>query len=367
MGVTVAICCHNSATRIRPTLEHLLAQAGAVPHSWEVLLVDNASNDDTVAAAKNVWTSKDVPLRIATESQPGLMHARKCAFREAAFEYVAFVDDDNWVCPRWVSEVARIMDANPGIGALGARSEPAFEISPPPWFEGFQGCYAVGQQWPEAGDVTVGRGFLWGAGLTIRKTAWQQILALGFHSQLEGRRGSVLTAGEDNEICQALRLAGWRLYFEPKLSFRHFIPAQRLKWDYLRKIVANFGASSILLDVYQWCYSDAKAPWHRRFSGHWLHPAVSAIKALITRPVAAARVLCGCGVGHPAAYYVYFHCGRLQGALRMRGRYDAACRSITQCAQSLTRGGRNTPQNSGAAAKLAGTAVGNFELPSKIS
>jgi glycosyltransferase involved in cell wall biosynthesis len=248
-GVTVAICCHNSASRIRPTLEHLLAQAGAAPHSWEVLLVDNGSTDETIAVAKKTWTARDVPLRVVTESRLGLMHARKRAFREATFEYVTFIDDDNWVCPEWISGVEQILNAHPDVAAVGARSEAVFEIPPPSWFAGFRGCYAAGQQWPETGDVTAARGFLWGAGLTIRKAAWQQIHAQGFHSQLEGRRGSALTAGEDNEICQALRLAGWRLYQEPKLSFRHFIPAQRLNWDYLRKIITNFGASSILLFI----------------------------------------------------------------------------------------------------------------------
>jgi glycosyltransferase involved in cell wall biosynthesis len=358
-GVTVAICCYNSATRLRPTLEHLLAQVGAAPHSWEVLLVDNGSKDGTAAVARQVWTSQEVPLRIVTEPQSGVMYARKRAFDEAAFEYVSFVDDDNWVCAHWVSDVVRIMEANPNIAALGARSEPVFEIPPPPWFEGFQGCYAVGQQWPEGGDVTVGRGFLWTAGLTIRKTAWRQIVALGFRCQLEGRRGFALTAGEDNEFCQALRLAGWCLYLEPGLWFRHFIPARRLKWDYFRQLVMNFGISGILLDVYQWCYSDAKAPWHHCFSDHWLHPAVSAIKALAVRPVATARILCGGGVGHPAAYHVYFHYGRLQSALQMRGRYNAAFRSISQCAQALKNSRRNAARNADDTAEPAAAASTN--------
>ena len=366
-GVTVAICCHNSAKRIRPTLEHLLAQEGTAPHCWEGLLVDNASNDETVAEAKRVWSSKVVPLRIVTELQLGLMNARSRAFREAAFECVTFIDDDNWVFPQWISEVTRIMDAHPILGAVGARSDAVFEISPPPWFTEFQGCYAVGQQWPETGDVTVSRGFIWGAGLTVRKAAWQQIMALGFRSQLEGRRGSGLTAGEDNENCQALRLAGWRLYQEPQLNFRHFIPTQRLNWDYLRKIITNFGASSILLDVYQWCYSDVKPPWHRRFAGHWLHPAISASNALLARPVATARILLGFGVGHPDAYHVYFHYGRLQSALRMLGRYNDAFRSISQCARALKLGRRNLPRNPGNATEPATAAVSGLESPKKHS
>ena len=365
MRVTVAICCHNSAARIRPTLEHLLAQTGTTPDSWEVLLVDNGSTDETVAVAKKIWTAVGVPLRIVQEPQLGLMFARLRAFREAAFECVSFIDDDNWVCSNWISEVARILDANPNVAALGARGEPVFEAPAPSWFAEFQGCYAVGQQWPEAGDVTVRRGFLWGAGLTIRKAAWEQIVALGFHSQLEGRRGGALTAGEDNEICQALRLAGWRLRLESQLSYQHFLPAQRLNWDYLRKVILNFGASSILLDVYQWHFSDADAPWHHQFAGHWFHPAISAAKALLARPLATVRVLSGRGVGHPAAYYVYFHYGRLSSALRMRGQYAAAFRAISGSAEILKRGRRNALENSASVAEPA--LASRLEMPLKNS
>jgi glycosyltransferase involved in cell wall biosynthesis len=333
-GVTVAICCYNSANRIRKTLEHLLIQIG-VSCLWEVVLVDNCSTDNTAAVAEETWTSTVVPLRIVRESEPGQMYARQCAFREAAYEYVTFVDDDNWVCAQWVSEVARIMEANPQIAALGTRSEPVFEVTPPPWFKQFQGCYAAGQQWPEVGDVTETRGFLWGAGLTIRKTAWEKITSLGFHSQLQGRQGSALSGGDDNEICQALRLAGWRLYHEPRLSFKHFIPTTRLEWNYLRKIVTGFGASSILLDVYKWSYSNSKPPWHYQFSCYWMYPAISAIKALLKRPLATANILCGRGLGHPSAYYVYFHHGRLQSAWLMRSKYYTVFQSISKCAKSL--------------------------------
>jgi hypothetical protein len=59
--------------------------------------------------------------------------------------------------------------------------------------------------------MTTTRGYLWGAGLTIRKAAWQQLQAAGFTPMLLGRQGTMLSTGEDSEICYTLRLASWRL------------------------------------------------------------------------------------------------------------------------------------------------------------
>jgi len=136
------------------------------------------------------------------------------------------------------------------VGACGGWITAVCESAPPPWFERYAEKYAVGQQAAASGDVTVTRGFLWGAGLTIRQAAWQQLLAAGFRPVLLGRQGAKLTAGEDSEICFALRLAGWRLWYDRRLTVTHYLPAQRLEWSYLRRLYRGFGASFALLDAY---------------------------------------------------------------------------------------------------------------------
>jgi hypothetical protein len=58
------------------------------------------------------------------------------------------------------------------------------------------------------GDVTWVRNGLWGAGLCVRKTAWEGLVERGFRPKLTDRTGTQLTTGGDNEMCLALRLAG---------------------------------------------------------------------------------------------------------------------------------------------------------------
>jgi GT2 family glycosyltransferase len=106
----------------------------------------------------------------------------------------------------------------------------------------------------------VGPGPLWGAALLVRRAAWQAVCAAGFEPVLTGRTAPTHAAGEDTELCWALHHAGWRLWYEPRLRFRHAIPASRLTWEYLRAIHHGFGAASVTMDH----YDVAGRPPHRR-------------------------------------------------------------------------------------------------------
>lgn len=251
-GVSIVICCYNSVPRLPQTLAHLAAQKvtqGQIP--WEVIVVDNASTDQTATLALSLWSEDaPVPLRVVNEPQLGLIHARIRALEEARFELVSFIDDDNWACPQWVETVSELMSQHPDVGACGGATTAISKSPLPPWFERHAGSYVVGQQAAESGDITSTRGYLWGAGLTIRKSAWQQLLDAGFRPSLSGRKGLSLSAGEDSEICFALRLAGWRLWYDERLKLQHYLPPHRLEWSYLRRLHRGFGASLVVLGVY---------------------------------------------------------------------------------------------------------------------
>jgi glycosyltransferase involved in cell wall biosynthesis len=228
-GVSIVLCCHNSAKRLPDALAFLAAQNTPVGLPWEVIVVDNCSTDGTAGVASQLWQGRrSVPLRVVRENTPGLAHARRRGFEEARHGFVIYVDDDNWLAPDWVRVASETLSNHPEVGCCGGQTEAICEVPMPSWFEAHQSSYAVGCQAPDAGDVTWTRGFLWGAGLAARREALARLFDRGFRPALTDRSGRELTSGGDTELCLALRLAGWRLYYDPALRLRHHLPAGRL-------------------------------------------------------------------------------------------------------------------------------------------
>ena len=251
-GVSVIICCHNSGGRLLKTLLHLAAQEVDESIPWEVVIIDNASTDDTQVVAMRQWSRPSVELRVISEPQVGLSHARARGIDSSQFACLSFIDDDNWICPQWIQRVHDHFIGNPASALLGGPSSPAFEVAPPDWFSPISAFYAIGNQHERGGDITNSMGtLLWGAGLSVRKDALKQLWEDGFFFSCSGRKGTRLTAGEDSELCFALRAYGWQLHYDSGLELRHFIPKGRMSWSYARRLLRGIGRAAPVLNAYQ--------------------------------------------------------------------------------------------------------------------
>lgn len=324
IGVSIVICCHNSSSRLPQTLAHLAAQQVSGSFPWEVILVDNASTDDTAEIAKAILMKNQiVSYQIVYESQLGLSHARHLGLKCANYEFVSFVDDDNWVTSDWVQTVYTVMAEHPSVGACGGMSEAVFEAEPPAWFAACQGNYAVGSQSNECGDISDTRGWLWGAGLSVRKSACLKLIDQGFRSILSGRNGTALTSGEDTEICLVLRMAGWRLWYDPRLKLQHYMPAQRLQWHYLRRLHQGFGAATVDLEPY-WFALGSSHPKKRKGSlgTIWMTRAYITLRKLLKFRVKLLSDSQQDNEGNLQILEMELLLGRLRQLLKRRGEYD---------------------------------------------
>jgi glycosyltransferase involved in cell wall biosynthesis len=340
-AVSVVICCHNSAAVLPPTLTHLAAQAVDPSVRWEVVVIDNASTDDTVAVAMRYWpASAPAPLRVISEPRLGLRYARERGIAESSGDIVAFVDDDNWVCPVWVQTVHDVMRQHPAIGALGSVVEPEFDIAPPSWFSRVSHLYAVGPEGAPSGDVTTSH-LICGAGLSVRRQALTDIRDKGFRPVGIGRQGSGFGAGEDIEMNYALRLSGWRLWVDPRLRVRHFLPARRLRWDYARKLAYGSAYATPERDA---LICACKPPRrgvtrlirHLRERWFWqtgvaVGRVVPAWRGLMKRRAAAHHE------GDPDVLHLELVLGRLKGLFAMQRGYDPRSREIRQIMERMEK------------------------------
>lgn len=254
-GISVIVCCFNSSSRLQPTLEHLYQQKKIPVESWEVIVVDNASSDDTAVRAATIWesfASRKPAFKIISEPKAGLSAARDKGIQESGFKFVLFCDDDNWLNETYLADALAIMNGCPGIGALGGKGLPVFEGKEPPHFWKNQyHVLAVGSQWHTAGDITEDRGVLYGAGLVLNKEAYNVLIEkFNFDFQVSDRIGDSLASSGDHELCLALKRIGYKIYYNEMLTFKHYIPKRRTTISYYKNLFLSFGKSDTMLLMY---------------------------------------------------------------------------------------------------------------------
>lgn len=249
-GITILVCTYNGAARLPATLQHIALQQLPASVPCEVILVDNASSDNSVELALKEWGkySATFPLKIIQEEKTGLTYAREKGFEASAYEYILLCDDDNWLSAGFVTRAYEIMNRHNSIGILGGWGQFEFEQPPPGWFARFN-LYAGGPQASQSGPMP--GHLVYGAGAVLRKSAYRKLQGAGFISQLTDRLGYQLSSGGDHELCYALALAGYDVWYDDRLQFRHFITANRLTEEYCRTYIKESSRCFSVLEPYK--------------------------------------------------------------------------------------------------------------------
>lgn len=94
--VSVVVPAYNAASFLRPTLASL---ASLRPPAEEVIVVDDGSNDDTLALAADLLRDLGIEGRVVRQRNQGVSAARNRGIAEAQGDYVLFLDADDWVAP----------------------------------------------------------------------------------------------------------------------------------------------------------------------------------------------------------------------------------------------------------------------------
>jgi glycosyltransferase involved in cell wall biosynthesis len=258
VDITILICTYNSSSKLEKTLNHIKKQVNVDNINFEVLIVDYKSIDDTLGEAKKIWGDHHIPMRLISEKLPGKTPALETGFIEAKGIGVCIVDDDNWIDDDYVFLANKILKENLDVGVVGAFGLAHCEVTPPEWFAENQASYAVGSQGNGSGYVTdINRMWVWGAGSVFRKAAWISAKSRGFVPLLNPFRGvgsfkfqKGFAGGEDSELCYAVQLAGYRLWYEPSLVYTHYIPTARLTKEYLNLTNSGTQAAAPIVRLY---------------------------------------------------------------------------------------------------------------------
>lgn len=225
VDVSVVVCTYNRADMLREAVLSLDLLRTEGEFSYEILIVDNASTDDTLSVAQELQDACSVPVRCVYEATPGVSAARNRGIAEARGEWIAFMDDDQIADETWLSgllSAAQRHDARcvGGVNRLRLpEDQQARRLAPS--LESLLGATPMStDERPYTCQHAPGAG-----NLLVHRSVFDEI---GTFDE------SLAAAGEDLDLYRRMWTRGIRAWCTPRAVTFHVVPAYRLDRKYLR-------------------------------------------------------------------------------------------------------------------------------------
>ena len=228
---TIGILTYHS----KDLLNGLLASIERHPwrHSYEIVVVDNNSSDDTIAMIEQRWPSVKL---VRNPVNRGVAPARNQIFRMSQSEFVIILDVDTEVHAGSLDILVDTMRAHPEAGIAGPKlvyGDGRLQLScrpfPSPlniaiegtflrdWFprSRFVKEYTL-EDWDHEDLREVD--WMYGAALIIRKSVLDQV---GLFDE------GFFYLYEDIDLCFRVRKSGVKILYNPHAVVTHFLPRER--------------------------------------------------------------------------------------------------------------------------------------------
>jgi GT2 family glycosyltransferase len=229
--ISVVVCTRNRAALLRGALASLYDLATEDEFTYEIVVIDNGSTDETPQVIAAAVTQAKHPLRGAVESELGIVAARNAGIRESQGRWIAFFDDDQLADWHWLAELHRGA-IEKGCRVVGGSVQLALPA----------GCNrqlaptvlmllgeSMGGDLPQryGGRLAPGCG-----NLMVERSVFDQIGQ--FELAIEGR-------GEDADLYERMQRARIDAWYIPTAVIHHLTPAERLEREYLLSVAECMG------------------------------------------------------------------------------------------------------------------------------
>lgn len=101
--ISLIIPVYNVLEWLDPCLDSVVHQTFS---DFEILLIDDGSTDGSHTKCQE-WAEKDPRIRLITKENEGPSKARNLGIQKANGDYLAFLDADDWVDPRYLEKMYR--------------------------------------------------------------------------------------------------------------------------------------------------------------------------------------------------------------------------------------------------------------------
>lgn len=245
LSVSIIICTYARAGLLGKTLLSLRHVEGI--GEAEVIVVDNNSPDHTAEVVRDSidqLNGTSVHIQYVFEPRQGLSAARNAGLVASTGAIVAFLDDDAIPSPQWLNAIRKAFAEDTECAAVGGVIRPSFETDRPEWLiKELELPFTI----VDLGDQTrlyPRRLHPFGANMAMRRSVLDR-LGLAFPEEL-GRKGSSLLSGEETWLFNQMRRAGLKLRYVPGMEVDHFIMAERLSPDWIKRRYYYQGVSNAM-------------------------------------------------------------------------------------------------------------------------
>lgn len=203
--------------------------------AWELLIIDNASTDDTGEVLKQIGPK--FPMRTVYAATPGVSHARNAVLENAQGRWIICTDDDATVPPDWVEKYLQAFRKFPLATFFGGGIVPEFPGADEDWKE------AVLRYAPTAfAEFPVGH-----ADIRLDRSSPLYLLPYGanfalfaerarqarYRPELGRQPGAVLIGGEETQYLMDLVNLGHSGWFVANHPVSHWVEEDRQTLSYL--------------------------------------------------------------------------------------------------------------------------------------
>jgi GT2 family glycosyltransferase len=220
LDASVIISTHNRAHYLDDVLGTLAAQNCG--RSFEVIVIDNASSDDTAGVLES-WCRRDSRFRTAYEARPGLSYGKNAGLRLARAPLLLFTDDDTLVDQNWIHAYLDLFARRGATSMIAGGKQIPIPHDLQPWPAWLTESAIENLALLDYGEeqTLAAPDYVWGANMAVPRHVFHQ---LGGWDETIGRKGHARGTFEDTEFQDRVRSAGLAVWFCPNAIIRHRVP-----------------------------------------------------------------------------------------------------------------------------------------------
>jgi glycosyltransferase involved in cell wall biosynthesis len=228
--MTVLIATHNGADTLDRTLRRL-TEIEAPPGGWKLVIVNNASTDETRDIIHRYAT--ELPLEYLEENRVGKNFAMNTGLGRLEGDLLVCSDDDVIPDSDWLVELRAGVDRHKQASLFGGTIDPLYEVQPPAWLTRTVWTtllFAETDHSLPEGEIT--EAAIFGPNMAVRSEVIRNGARFAERFGPVGRSGMM---GSETEFIARMARQGHKMCFLPRARVRHIVQKSQLKWRWMLK------------------------------------------------------------------------------------------------------------------------------------